>query len=97
MTGVQTCALPISIYYEGGLARTSERFKTICILYKSMIFKEVYTTAAIKAAIIADKYATSEEKEKENKKIEVSEDAFLNAIMQQELIIKINQLMARIK
>ena len=54
-----------------------------------MIFKEVYTSKAVKEAVLADSKATIEEKAKENKKIEVTEEAFLSAIMVQTLIDKI--------
>jgi hypothetical protein len=54
-----------------------------------MIFKDNYTTASLKASISADKDKTPEYKEAENKKIEVSNDAFLNAEMIDALIKQI--------
>ena len=73
------------------MALTKQRFKFIGILYKSMNFKEAYTTTAIKEAVISDPKSSPEEKEKENKKIIVSNDAFLQAEMISELINQIER------
>ena len=54
-----------------------------------MIFKDNYTTLAIKTAINNGVNSSSEIKKIENAKIEVSNDAFLNAEMTQALIDKI--------
>ena len=56
-----------------------------------MTFKDNYTTLAIKTAINNDVNSSSEIKKIENTKIEVSNDAFLNAEMQEELILKMEQ------
>lgn len=56
-----------------------------------MNFKEVYTTAAIKEAIFNGKDKTAEEKEKENKKTEVTNEAYLLAEMINSLINKLEQ------
>jgi len=72
------------------MALTKERFKIKRILYKSMKFKDSFTTAEIKTSVLNDKDKTKEEKEKEEKKIVVSNDAYLNAEMIQDLINNIN-------
>lgn len=51
-----------------------------------MNFKDKYTTEAIKAEIQADKEATPEVKEAENKKIVVSNEAMLSAEMVHNII-----------
>jgi hypothetical protein len=53
-----------------------------------MIFKDKYTTVAIKEAILADKNISIDDKAKEEKKLIVSNDTYLNAEMQQELLTK---------
>ena len=54
-----------------------------------MNFKAGFTTKEIKDAVNASLTAAAEEKEMENKKIVVSNDAFLNAEMISNLINKI--------
>jgi hypothetical protein len=54
-----------------------------------MSFKDNYTTAAIKTPILNNEKTPAEIKNLESAKIEVSNDAFLNAEMQEKLIDKI--------
>jgi hypothetical protein len=46
-----------------------------------MTFKEDYTTEAIKSAVLLDKDMTAEQKTAEEKKIIVSDEAYLQADM----------------
>lgn len=57
-----------------------------------MIFKEAYTTEAIKSSILLDSSKPKEEKDKEEKKTVVSNDSYLNAEMTENLINKIEHL-----
>ena len=57
-----------------------------------MRFEEKYTTVSKREEINADKNINPEEKDKENEKIVVSNDAFLHAEMAENLINKLEQL-----
>jgi|GEM_PF-5144620 len=57
-----------------------------------MSFTDNYTTLAIKTSILDNKEISPAIKELESKKIEVSNEAFLNAEMQEKLINKLEHL-----
>lgn len=60
-----------------------------------MNFRENFTSLDLKTAINADGKATVEEKEKENKKIVVSNDALLQAEVLQKISHQLNILISR--
>jgi hypothetical protein len=74
------------------MASTNEKFKITSVLFKSMNFKDKYTTEAIKAEIIKDDKVSAEVKKAEEKKMIVSNDTMLNAEMMSVLINKLGML-----
>ena len=74
------------------MASTNEKFKITSVLFKSMNFKDKYTTEAIKAEILKDDKASAEVKKAEEKKLVVSNDTMLNAEMMRVLINKLGLL-----
>lgn len=75
------------------MASTNEKFKITSVLFKSMNFKDKYTTEAIKAEILKDDKVSAEVKKAEEKKMIVSNDTMLNAEMMRVLINKLGMLM----
>ena len=61
-----------------------------------MSFKERFTTEGVKSEVSNDKDKTAEEKEKENGKIVVSNEAYLNAEMMENLTKEINFLRVKL-